>query len=477
MKWMAAVVLTVIVGCCGTVQANEAESLFQEAVQAAQTAGGQVIEIPIGTFDLWAPVTVSGNSVAIRGQGTNTNLTDHISTGAAAIQFTASSAGSGNSLARLVLNAANTTGNGQKGILVHNQHSHFLDEVYIREPNGVDYDNGNYGCYVRYGDMSWYAASSGFAIRIAGNTARVGIDGTTFSSDATNHWQRAILINNCSGVVLQNLDAIHFFNGLEIVCSSFEANALIAINCYFDSSYNAGIYASVNGTGTGWGWQFINCWTSGGNAGTQVDGVYMEAPGGGKIDGVSFIGHRAQNNGGNGFEFNGANIKHLILADCKASGNSIGTPNTFNGAVFSNGISGFQIEGGIYGPSDIFTDIQAQGILISSAASDNFQVIGADVRGNVTSFNSLATGVNRVIANNLGIDTVVSTQASGATVALPVNPVVAITGTTAVTALTGGWTGRVVRLIKRDAGSVTVLGKTLASGGSLFLTYDGTTWY
>jgi Tfp pilus assembly protein PilF len=33
---MAAVVLTVIVGCCGTVQANEAESLFQEAVQAAQ---------------------------------------------------------------------------------------------------------------------------------------------------------------------------------------------------------------------------------------------------------------------------------------------------------------------------------------------------------------------------------------------------------------------------------------------------------
>ena len=36
MRWMAAVVLTVTVGCCGTVQANEAESLFQEAVQAAQ---------------------------------------------------------------------------------------------------------------------------------------------------------------------------------------------------------------------------------------------------------------------------------------------------------------------------------------------------------------------------------------------------------------------------------------------------------
>jgi tetratricopeptide (TPR) repeat protein len=36
MRWMAAVVLMVTVGCCGTVQANEAESLFQEAVQAAQ---------------------------------------------------------------------------------------------------------------------------------------------------------------------------------------------------------------------------------------------------------------------------------------------------------------------------------------------------------------------------------------------------------------------------------------------------------
>lgn len=36
MRWMAAVVLTLAVGCCSTVQANEAESLFQEAVQAAQ---------------------------------------------------------------------------------------------------------------------------------------------------------------------------------------------------------------------------------------------------------------------------------------------------------------------------------------------------------------------------------------------------------------------------------------------------------
>src|SRR5262245_4914116 len=36
MRWMAAVVLTMTVVCCGTVQANEAESLFQEAVQAAQ---------------------------------------------------------------------------------------------------------------------------------------------------------------------------------------------------------------------------------------------------------------------------------------------------------------------------------------------------------------------------------------------------------------------------------------------------------
>ena len=36
MRWMAAVVLMVVVGCCGTVQAQEAESLFQEAVQATQ---------------------------------------------------------------------------------------------------------------------------------------------------------------------------------------------------------------------------------------------------------------------------------------------------------------------------------------------------------------------------------------------------------------------------------------------------------
>ena len=36
MRWMAAVMLTLAVGCWGTVQANEAESLFQEAMQAAQ---------------------------------------------------------------------------------------------------------------------------------------------------------------------------------------------------------------------------------------------------------------------------------------------------------------------------------------------------------------------------------------------------------------------------------------------------------
>jgi tetratricopeptide (TPR) repeat protein len=48
MRWMAAVVLLMAVGLLGTVEAQEAESLFQEAVQAAQAAD---YETALGKFE------------------------------------------------------------------------------------------------------------------------------------------------------------------------------------------------------------------------------------------------------------------------------------------------------------------------------------------------------------------------------------------------------------------------------------------
>jgi hypothetical protein len=90
---------------------------------------------------------------------------------------------------------------------------------------------------------------------------------------------------------------------------------------------------------------------------------------------------------------------------------------------------------------------------------------------------------NLVLGGNGGLDEVIPTVASAASIAAPVNPVFQITGTTTVTTMTGGWRGARKTITKTDTGSVTIGGggnipgtHTLAQNQSIQLTFNGTNW-
>jgi hypothetical protein len=115
---------------------------------------------------------------------------------------------------------------------------------------------------------------------------------------------------------------------------------------------------------------------------------------------------------------------------------------------------------GVTFADNVVSDVQSTptmlyGLAIMKAPSHTWaiQPINLAISGNTISNavtgalldQSMAT--SKVISKNQGIDDVIPSVASAATLALPVNPKIALTGTTGVTSLTGVCPGRDVRVI------------------------------
>lgn len=96
--------------------------------------------------------------------------------------------------------------------------------------------------------------------------------------------------------------------------------------------------------------------------------------------------------------------------------------------------------------------------------------------------NDASTGASKVIENNVGLSGLVgdlNTDTAAGTLNLAGYDleVYNLSGTTAVTAMTGGWKGRNVTLIRTAAGSVTVMGLPLAQNGRIDCSYNSGQWW
>lgn len=120
-----------------------------------------------------------------------------------------------------------------------------------------------------------------------------------------------------------------------------------------------------------------------------------------------------------------------------------------------------------------------------STATGPVQIIDCDGSNGATSALNFTGGTQPFILSNfIGVTNVFATVASSTSVALPTNSRIKITGTTQITTLTGGWTGRQVDLIFTNAapGGVGTGGniartQTAAQNQKITLTFDGTNWY
>ncbi len=103
------------------------------------------------------------------------------------------------------------------------------------------------------------------------------------------------------------------------------------------------------------------------------------------------------------------------------------------------------------------TPTQQYGIAVINntvtAEPTNLTVVGNNLQGNAAGpLLDASTNPSKVVANNGGITDVVGTVASSATISLPLNPLICLTGATAVNAVTGLTTGRELTFL--PAGSV-----------------------
>ena len=116
-------------------------------------------------------------------------------------------------------------------------------------------------------------------------------------------------------------------------------------------------------------------------------------------DGVHFEGHRAVNNGSNGYLIEkGVNV---TIDTCKSGGNSQTTPNTSAGIQISADVQKFAVRGCTSGAYARFGVTQGRGLIIAAGNSDNYIVSGNDFTGNTAGSLDGGTGTNKVYANNI----------------------------------------------------------------------------
>jgi hypothetical protein len=149
--------------------------------------------------------------------------------------------------------------------------------------------------------------------------------------------------------------------------------------------------------------------------------------------------------------------------------------------------SNFQFIGNVSGVGDGFTsNTQSYGVQVFSGPNNNYIITNNDLRNNVSAaISDNGTGLNKIVRENLGVDDTTPGITSAAAVTLPLSAVTFyIFGTVTITTINGGWNGRSIRLIKTDAGTVTIggggnvpLAHPLAQNGALTLSCDGTSWF
>jgi parallel beta-helix repeat protein len=146
------------------------------------------------------------------------------------------------------------------------------------------------------------------------------------------------------------------------------------------------------------------------------------------------------------------------------------------------GVADFHIFGNRFA-DDQAVATQTCGVFVPAGVSDRYSIVG-----NVFSGMRMApvidggTGLNRVIRDNFGIDDVIPAVSAAASLALPLNPVVALTGRARVAAFTGpAWTGRTITLLPAQAMAFAAGGNianavTAPAGGTVTGVFDGQVW-
>jgi hypothetical protein len=459
---------------------------IQEAISATPWEPGGEIRIPppaAGTFwDVYAPITITNNYIQIVGSG-KSSIVRFLPTSGTVFTFTAgglaSFHGLRNQLKDVTIEAPAT--NTVVGVSIYGQTEARISGVYINSVNvGIKVDGITSIVWIDQTLISTLMPTTGIGIyQTGGASADVYITNSVILGTYASQPLAGINLSTTSGTKITGNSI--YATGTALLINPGNGEEVWAVdssfNWYDTSSANA---VTIAPTGTGVVKRVVSVgdWF----ATAALNGIEFGATG--TIDGVTIAEARIYNNGRHGVLYSGGT--NVEFRGNTVSGNSQSSPGNYHGMAVAAGAGGFRVNGGLYGPSSGWAASAGYGILIATGASDDYMIHGATFIDELSGkLSDGGTGLNRVVKDNLGTDDIFVVKASATTVSLVglSNDCYFITGTTTITTISGGWIGRRIRLLKTDAGSVTVGGggnipgtHTLAQYGGVDLVFDGSNW-
>ena len=190
--------------------------------------------------------------------------------------------------------------------------------------------------------------------------------------------------------------------------------------------------------------------------------------------------------------FAGVNAQYVSVTGNVFTNNAQWSSSSFTGGVTADcgEPDSITISGNTSGNVGTNTT-QLYGVALSSNCSiawtvhpRNVTVVGNTLGSNATAaLLDASTESTQVIGYNGGVTDAIPSASSATTLALPVNPVISLTGTTTVTGISGpSWVGRQVTMIPTGVVAFTATNNianavTTSANVPITATYDGTSWY
>jgi hypothetical protein len=173
----------------------------------------------------------------------------------------------------------------------------------------------------------------------------------------------------------------------------------------------------------------------------------------------------------------GASIRGLNIRNCC-------TVASHDAISVQAGVSGFSITDNTVIDDQLVATIR-YGIRVEAGASDTYIITGNNLTTRGTAaLSDLGTGVQKIVKNNRGVEDVAFTVASAATITVPVNPMILLTGSAAITQMVIGTIGndKEVVFFPNGAAVFTAGGNisntvTCVAGVPVRGIYQGGKWY
>jgi hypothetical protein len=239
-------------------------------------------------------------------------------------------------------------------------------------------------------------------VNIVSGSDQYFVNGVLFNPSGSPTTVAGIVINGDNGgIFAENLDVIQQGQGLLVNPSNEQSCAFSSfVNCDFDTCQANGVTLAPTAGGSIFGFEFSSCWTS-----SSTVGSGFGIAGAGAVNGITVNGHRAFHNAQHGFVVLNTAATNLAFNNCDASGNSASSSGSFDGFFFAAGVSGFSVRDSRIGLENNQAYTQGTGIQVAAGASNNYQIIGNDVRGNVTAaISDGGTGTTKMVKDNLGFN-------------------------------------------------------------------------